>query len=185
MRNAIANLERFIGTVYVAKHRIFFWIPRGTLPDHELIVFARDDDYTLGVLQSRIHTLWSLAKGTQVREKETGFRYTPTSTFETFPFPTSTAAQKNAIGEMAKRLDDLREGELHPKSAAAPDNDELTLTDLYTRNPTWLQHAHADLDLAVMRAYGWPSDLADGQILERLLRNGHGERSTRQSSMIG
>jgi hypothetical protein len=30
---------------------------------------------------------WALAMGTQLREKESGFRYTPTSCFETFPFP--------------------------------------------------------------------------------------------------
>jgi len=85
MRRELRGLDRFIGTVRHAKHRIFFWIPEGTLADSALIVFARDDDYTFGVLQSRVHTVWSLAKGTQVREKETGFRYTPTSTFETFP----------------------------------------------------------------------------------------------------
>ena len=31
--------------------------------------------------------VWALAQGTQLREKESGFRYTPTTCFETFPFP--------------------------------------------------------------------------------------------------
>ena len=102
MRRAYAGLERFIGTVRHAKHRIFFWIPAGTVPDSALIVFARDDDYFFGVLQSHIHTVWSLAKGTQVREKETGFRYTPTTTFETFPFPAATEEQSETIATAAK-----------------------------------------------------------------------------------
>ena len=51
------------------------------------LVFARDDDYFFGVLHSRIHELWALRMGTQLREAESGFRYTPTTTFETFPFP--------------------------------------------------------------------------------------------------
>jgi hypothetical protein len=38
-------------------------------------------------MHSRIHALWALAQGTQLREKESGFRYTPTTCFETFPFP--------------------------------------------------------------------------------------------------
>ena len=44
-----------------------------------------------------------------------------------------------------------------------------TLTNLYNQRPTWLDNIHARLDAAVADAYGWPADLADGQILERLL----------------
>jgi hypothetical protein len=169
MRTALADLQRFIGTVRVSKHRIFFWVPRGTLPDCQLIVFARDDDYTFGVLQSRIHSLWSLAKGTQVRERESGFRYTPTSTFETFVFPIASLTQKAAIGAAAAQLNRLREGWLHPKSTTVP-ADKLTLTELYTSSPAWLKNAHSELDSAVSAAYGWTSDISDEQILERLLR---------------
>ena len=35
--------------------------------------------------------------------------------------------------------------------------------------PAWLDLAHKRLDEAVFAAYGWPSDLTDEQILERLL----------------
>jgi hypothetical protein len=44
-----------------------------------------------------------------------------------------------------------------------------TLTNLYNERPTWLAHAHAALDAAVFAAYGWPLDLPDDAILERLL----------------
>ena len=44
-----------------------------------------------------------------------------------------------------------------------------TLTNLYNQRPTWLANAHATLDAAVVDAYGWPADLPDQQILERLL----------------
>jgi hypothetical protein len=33
----------------------------------------------------------------------------------------------------------------------------------------WLANAHADLDRAVLHAYGWPSDDDDDEILRRLL----------------
>ena len=44
-----------------------------------------------------------------------------------------------------------------------------TLTNLYNERPAWLDLAHKKLDAAVAAAYGWPADLSDEQILERLL----------------
>ena len=44
-----------------------------------------------------------------------------------------------------------------------------TLTSLYNAHPTWLELAHKKLDEAVFAAYGWPSNLSDEKILERLL----------------
>ena len=84
------------------------------LPDSALIVFARSDDFYFGVLHSRAHEVWGRAQGTQVRERESGFRYTPTSCFETFPFPDPSPAQHDAIGVAAKRLNELRSAYLTP-----------------------------------------------------------------------
>ena len=44
-----------------------------------------------------------------------------------------------------------------------------TLTNLYNERPTWLDLAHQQLDHAVLDAYGWPHNLPDDEILERLL----------------
>ena len=63
----------------------------------------RDDDYFFGVLHSAVHELWARGMGTQLREVESGFRYTPTTTFETFPFPDATAQQRNDVAAAAKR----------------------------------------------------------------------------------
>lgn len=114
MRAAIDPLHRFLATPTVSKFRLFLWIETPTLPDHQLIVFARSDDFFLGILHSRLHEIWSLAQGTQVRERESGFRYTPTSCFETFPFPHPTPDQETAIAAAAKELDDLRNRWLNP-----------------------------------------------------------------------
>jgi Mg2+/Co2+ transporter CorC len=46
---------------------------------------------------------------------------------------------------------------------------ERTLTKLYNERPPWLADCHARLDAAVAAAYGWPADLPDEAILERLL----------------
>ena len=44
-----------------------------------------------------------------------------------------------------------------------------TLTNLYNERPAWLDLAHKRLDEAASAAYGWPADLSDEQILEKLL----------------
>ena len=162
-----------------------------TIPDHQVRVFARDDDYFLGVLYSKIHELWSRATGTQLREAESGFRYTPSSTFETFPFPWAPGREPQgdlrveAIAQAARELVEQRERWLAPQQTsevsqpdslngkAARQTSEVltkrTLTALYNQRPTWLALAHEKLDRAVFAAYGWPSDLSDEDILARLL----------------
>ena len=169
MRRAIGPLNRFIVTPRVSKHRLFVWVDAGTLPDSAIVAIAHDDDYTFGVLHSRFHELWARAMGTQLREVESGFRYTPTTCFETFPFPHPTDGQRDAIATAAAELNRLREGWLNPEGIGATELRRRTLTNLYNQRPTWMNNAHAALDSAVADAYGWPADLEDGEILERLL----------------
>jgi REP element-mobilizing transposase RayT len=125
MRKALAGHSRYLATCMVAKHRLFSWLSIETLPANVVIVFARSDDFFFGVLHSRIHEAWSLAQGTQLREKESGFRYTPTTCFETFPFPwdhrlpvAELSPEQQAcharISEAARALDDLRTRWLNP-----------------------------------------------------------------------
>src|SRR5271157_5333967 len=114
MRQALSPLTRFLATATVSKHRLFVWLQTPTLPDHQLIVFARADDYFFGTLHSQAHEAWARAQGTQVRERESGFRYTPTTCFETFPFPHPAPAQEAAIAAAARDLNDLRERWLNP-----------------------------------------------------------------------
>jgi len=166
MRQALESIDRYIVTPRVSKHRLFAWIAGKVLADSATIALARDDDYTFGVLHSRFHELWALAMGTQL---ETRPRYTPTTCFETFPFPRPTEEQREAIGAAAAELNRLREGWLNPDGISATELRRRTLTNLYNQRPTWLDNIHARLDAAVADAYGWPADLAEGEILERLL----------------
>ncbi len=140
MRRAISNLPRFIVTPEVAKHRVFAWVSQPIVPDKNLTVIARADDATFGILHSRFHELWSLRLGTWLGVGNDP-RYTPTTTFETFPFPqgltpADTAHQRTetleggaripaglppaarmhaeAIARAAHRLHALREAWLNP-----------------------------------------------------------------------
>ena len=198
MWRALAGLSRYIATPTVAKHRLFVWLDAGICPDHQLIVIARDDDTTFGIVHSRFHEAWSLRLGTSLEDRP---RYTPTTTFETFPFPDGLSPlvpaagyaddpRAAAIAEAARRLVALRERWLnppewvewveepapgYPKRPAARDEAAAqalkarTLTHLYNTRPQWLADAHAALDAAVAEAYGWPADVADEEALGELL----------------
>ena len=182
MRRALKGLPRFLATPLVSKHRVFRWIEAAVLPDARLIVFARDDDYFFGVLHSRAHELWALRLGARHGDGgdgEDGGRptYNTTTCFRTFPLPWPPGEEPagsplvEAIAEAAKRLNELREGWLNPEGPLVGE-DELkrrTLTNLYNDFPDWLKRAHKRLDEAVLNAYGWPPDLADDEVLARLL----------------
>ena len=124
MWRALEGLPRYIATPCVAKHRVFAWRDVRICPDHKLIVVARDDDTAFGILHSRFHELWSL-RLCSWHGKGNDPSYTPTTTFETFPFPVgltpnvpaaSYAADSRAlaIAEAARRLVELRDRWLNP-----------------------------------------------------------------------
>ncbi len=102
-------------------------------------------------------------------------RYTPSSTFETFPFPWRVGqeptddASLQAIARAACDLADRRDQWLNPPGLGEGELKKRTLTSLYNARPTWLALAHDRLDDAVLDAYGWPHDLSDEDILGHLL----------------
>ena len=173
MRKAFAPLTRYIATPWVSKHRIYAWMPTSVIPS--LIgVFARDDDYFFGVLHSRAHELWAFRMGTWMGAGN-DLRYTATSCFETFPFPWPPGEEPEddprveEIAGAAHRLDELRRNWLNPDGATEAELKKRTLTNLYNERPTWLDIAHKKLDRAVFSAYGWPEEIEDEEILQRLL----------------
>ncbi len=175
MRTALQGLSRYIVTARVSKHRLFVWVAAKVLADSAVIAFARDDDYFFGVLHNRVHELWARAMGTQLREADSGFRYTPTTTFETFPFPFPPGTEPEgdqhvqAIAVAARRLVELRDNWLNPEGADAAELKKRTLTNLYNARPTWLQQTHQTLDDIGLVAYGWPTEFRDDEVLARLL----------------
>ncbi len=180
LRAMVRSLSRFVATPETAKHRVFALLDSSTLPDNMLTVIAADDAYYLGVLSSRIHVCWALATGGTLEDRP---RYNKTRCFETFPFPTCTDGQKQRIRDLGEQLDAHRKRQ----QAAHP---ELTLTGMYnvleklrkgeplTAKDKAIHEAglvgvltqiHDELDAAVAEAYGWPVDLSDEEILERLV----------------
>jgi type II restriction/modification system DNA methylase subunit YeeA len=122
LRRAIQPLDRYIATPVVAKHRLFVWVSAKVLPSNLLDVIARDDDTAFGILHSGFHEAWALRLGTSLEDRP---RYTPSTTFETFPFPEELTPNRSAaeyardpravtIAEAARRLNELREAWLNP-----------------------------------------------------------------------
>ncbi|MGA2252236.1 class I SAM-dependent DNA methyltransferase, partial [Terracidiphilus sp.] len=164
LRNSLSKIPRYIITPRVSKHRLFAWLGTDTLPDSATFAFARSDDYFFGVLHSSIHEIWARTQGTQLREVESGFRYTPNSTFDTFPFPWPPGTEPTeeaeprvrAIAEAARELVRLRDNWLNPPNCPPEELKKRTLTNLYNERPAWLENAHRALDQPVFAAYGWP-----------------------------
>ena len=174
LKEAKAGKDRIIITPRVAKHRLFEWASVELVPDSRLFAFADDSCYLFGVLHSRIHEVWSLATSSRhgVGNDPT---YNNTTCFETFPFPWSldqepaSRPRVQAIAQAARELVEKRDAWLNPEGVTEKEVKRRTLTNLYNQRPTWLDLAHRRLDEAVLDAYGWPHELEDEEMLERLL----------------
>jgi hypothetical protein len=112
------------------------------------------------LLTSSVHRTWIRAKKSTIKGDT---RYTPTSVFETFPFPqVVTADQAEAIRQQMVTLKDFRNAWMveHQKG----------ITDLYNRYfdepASKLRQLHDGLDALVLKAYGWERD---DDILSNLL----------------
>ncbi len=187
-RPALEDLARYVVTVETSKHRYFTFLDRRTAADNMLICIALDDGFSLGVLSSRIHIVWTLAAGGRLGVGNDP-RYNKTKCFDPFPFPNSTIALRSHVADVAERLDAHRK--------AALDRDErVTMTGMYNVVEKLrlgealtdkeraihevaacgvLKDIHDELDALVAEAYGWPWPLTDEEILERLVRL-HDER---------
>ncbi|MDE0103147.1 MAG: hypothetical protein OXN89_12275 [Bryobacterales bacterium] len=117
MWKALGGLSRHIATPRVSKHRLFVWFYIRVRPDSALIAIAREDDTSLSILYTWFHNARPLRKGTSLEDRPL---YTPTTTFETLPFPNGLSPDipardytsdpcARAIALAARRLVELRD----------------------------------------------------------------------------
>ncbi len=182
LRPALSGLHRYIATVETCRRRFFVFLPIEVLPDNKIVAIATDDPHHLGVLSSRIHVVWALAAGGRLGVGNDPV-YVKSRCFDPFPFPDASDSLQERIRELGEQLDAhrRRQQEQHP---------ELALTDMYNVLDklragealtakdkrvheqglvSVLKQLHDELDAAVFAAYGWPADLSDEGILERLV----------------
>lgn len=181
MRDAIYGLDRYLVTSEVSKHRFFVAIDDPhSLADGGLIAIALSDGWHQAVLSSTIHVAWTLWGAGTLEDRP---RYQNQLSFDPFPFPDPDDAIRATLRALGEELDATR------KTVQA-EHPDLTLTGLYnvlekvragadlttaesdvkTRGRVLiLKDLHDQIDRATADAYGWPHDLTDEQILERLV----------------
>ncbi len=181
-RPAIANIRRYIATSKTARHRFFQFVESEYIPESKLVFVCAEDSFILGIVSSRPHVTFSLRVGGWLGIGNDS-TYNHIDCFNKFPFPAFTDEQKQRIRDLGEQLDKHRK----ERQALHPD---LTMTGMYnvleklrsgaalTEKEkaihekglvSVLEQIHDDLDVAVFAAYGWPSTLADEEILERLV----------------
>jgi hypothetical protein len=147
-----------------------------------LVAICTNDAFHLGVLSSRIHLVWALRSGGWLGIGNDP-RYSKSRCFDPFPFPEASLTLKKRIRAIADELDELRKLVLKQHS-------DITLTSLYNvleetkrgavldrksqdikdrGRVLILRDLHEQIDSAVARAFGWPVDLSDEDILQRLV----------------
>ncbi|MDA9756265.1 N-6 DNA methylase [Flavobacteriales bacterium] len=149
---AKSNISRYISCSRVSSRPIFEFISADINPNDALMVFAFEDDYTFGIIQSQAHVLWYQEKCSSMKGDP---RYTPNTIWDTFPFPQNPKLQDvKKVAVAAKELRDKR-NEVIQKY-------DYTLRDIYKileepgANP--LKEAHQKLDEAVLDAYDFEKD---------------------------
>jgi len=154
LRAASAGLGRFIVGSRVGKRILFTWCECDWLPSDATNAFTLKTDYAMGMMCSTTHIDWGVARSSTMR---TDPRYTPSSAFDTFPWPQATDNQRERIGTLARELFAVR--------AAHCNEHVIGLTALYNGLEEGafedLRSLHRDLDLAVIDAYGWTTDVLD------------------------
>ena len=166
MRRALAGLSRYVAGLAQGKRLLLAWQSTSVCPSNLTYDFTLDDDYSMGVLSSVTHGAWARSRSSTLEDR---LRYTPSSVFETFPWPFPvTGQQRERLAEASRQMIARRQ--------AICEREQFGLTRLYNLVDegayTEVRDAHRELDEAVVAAYGWPNAVAqDGdEIVRRLLQ---------------
>jgi len=165
MRTAVAGLSRYIAGVRHGKRWLLAWCEPWTLASDATNVFAFDDDYSMGVLSSSTHGAWAWSRGSTIKGD---LRYTPSSVFETFPWPDPVSEeQRDDISALSRQVIERR------REICAERGEGLTSVYNLVDEGAYadLKALHIKLDEAVAVAYGWPKTTAhdSDNLVRRLL----------------
>lgn len=150
MIRSINQMNRYIACGQVTKRPVFEFISSKIRPNAACMVFAHDDDYSFGIMQSGIHWIWFINRCSTLTER---FRYTSNSVFDTFSWPQ--APSLKSVQAVAKAAVALRKCRDDIRSKRKQSFREIYRTlELPGAHP--LKDAQDTLDAAVREAYGMP-----------------------------
>ena len=149
MLKNISGISRYVVCARRSLRPIFEFICSDIHSNDALVVFAFEDDYSYGIIQSDLHWAWWLETGGTLGETPA---YTTNTVWDTFPWPQNPT--ENKIKKVAKISKALR----NERNKIMQKN-KSTLRDLYRLlekpGKNKLKDLHADLDRAVIEAYGF------------------------------
>lgn len=148
---AINANSRLLVCPKVSSRPSFAFVSMRFVPNDTMYIFAFDDDYSFGVMQSGQHWRWTKARGSKVRAD---IQYT-TAVWRSFPWPQEPADdQVAAVAAAGQNLRRVR--------AELMDQNGWSLRALYqaaeVEGSHPLKDAQATLDATVSDAYGIPPD---------------------------
>jgi hypothetical protein len=153
MIEALGKLKRYLVCGRVTKRPIFAFVSTRIRPNDAITVFAHDDDYSFGIVQSDVHWQWFIARCSTLTERP---RYTSNTVFDSFPWPQDpSTVEVRAVADAGIHVRNVR-AELQAKY-------NLPLRELYRQlddpgiHP--LKKAQTSLDTAVRKAYGLASQV--------------------------
>ncbi|WSB37381.1 hypothetical protein OG949_34105 [Streptomyces scopuliridis] len=189
LRAAISSQKEMLAITRHSKTALPLRIPTSWLPSDATIAFATDSFEDQAVLSSSLHQVWAIKFGSGMRNDP---RYTPSSVFETFPFPSG----NKQLTEVGKALELERREIMTRRRLGLTDlyslvNDHV-ITDQADADVAKIREIHTEIDRTVVEAYGWDdvplghgfhtyrqmerwmvSPIARVEILDRLLEENH------------
>lgn len=175
---SISKLGRYIVCGQVTKRPIFAFLSTTIRPNAALQVFAFEDDYSFGVLQSSAHWEWFVAKCSTLKGD---YRYTSNTVFDTFCWPQSpTMSSARAVAERAKELRGVRSAIMHENKWCL--RDVYRTLELPGDHP--VKDAQESLDKAVRAAYGMKKSDDAQQFLFDLNQN-LAEKEAKKERVVG
>jgi hypothetical protein len=111
LRATLARRERYLATPIGADPPGFLWFESSIIPDDTLLAFARDDDFTHGILQARPFAAWW---------RHFHSRRSPLLATASYPFPW---APKTALGALTAPQEEQRHA--IARAARGSDADQL------------------------------------------------------------
>jgi len=149
LQQTLKRIPRYVACSAVMKRPIFVFLSNYFLPTNALKVFAFQDDYSFGVIQSHAHWFWFVTKCSKLKAD---YRYTPETVFDTFPWPQEPNHKDiAAVAEAGREVRRMREESLqHLKGGL-----RALYRTLELPGANALKDAHAALNAAVLAAYGF------------------------------
>lgn len=154
------NPEHYLAIPNTSSEKRYYvpmgWLDDSVIPGNEIRVLPDATLYEFGILTSRVHMGWMRRVCGRLKSD---YRYSKNIVYNTFAWPEPSPKQRAKIEACAQKILDARS--LYPDNSFASLYDDLLM-------PIELRKAHRENDAAVCRAYGWPEDIEEEEIVSRL-----------------